>query len=70
MRIPHARSQLAVEVTQAIGAVFLVEMDDDFGVAVGGEPMAARLQLRAQLHILKISPLKTIQRVPSSLPMG
>ena len=47
--VPEREGEHAVEAADAVDAVLLVEVDDDLGVALGGEAMAAGDELGAQL---------------------
>jgi hypothetical protein len=60
--VPQGEGEHAVQVADAVDAVLLVEVRDDLGVAVGGEPVAARPQVPPQL-----SPLSTTTTERSSL---
>ena len=51
--IPDGEGELAVEIAQAGRAVLFVEVQDDLGVGVRGEPMAARFQLGPQLDVVE-----------------
>ncbi len=51
--VPNGDRELAIEVVQAVRAVILVQVQDDFRVAVGGEAMPAPLQFRAQFDVVE-----------------
>ncbi len=47
--VPQRKAEHAVEMSNELIAVFLVEVNDDFGVATSLEMVALRLQISAQL---------------------
>ena len=48
--IPHDKGEHTAQHTGQLGAVLLIAVDDDLGVAVGLEDVALGLQLGAQIH--------------------
>ena len=51
--VPQREGKLAVQVLHEIVAILLVGMDDDFGVAVGAEPVSRVQQDLAQLDVIE-----------------
>ena len=51
--VPDGDRELAVEAGQAVRAVLLVRVQDDFGVARGREPVSPALQLQSQLRVIE-----------------
>src|SRR5207253_2869445 len=50
--IPESEGEHAAEVVDAVGSVFLVQVEDDLGVAPGPEAVALRLEGRAVLCVV------------------
>src|SRR6266852_4567678 len=50
--VPNCKREHAAQMLRAVGSVFVVGVDDRFGVAVGIELVAETLQLRAQLAVV------------------
>src|SRR4051794_30771472 len=50
--VPEGEGEHPAQAVHAVVAVVLVQMHDDLRVGVSREPMAARLQLVAQLHVV------------------
>jgi hypothetical protein len=51
-RVPQREGEHAVQVAHAVGAVLLVEVDDDLGVTLRGQRVAARGEVVAQLAVV------------------
>src|SRR6266700_1976638 len=52
LSVPYRKSPLPVHVLNAIGAIFFVELQDDFGITLRREPMSFACQLLAQLNVI------------------
>ena len=52
LRVPDGNGELAIQMVQAAGAMLLVQVQDDFGVGIGREAVAAASSSAAQLHVV------------------
>src|SRR5712692_9495870 len=56
--VPNCECEHAAQMLRAVGSVFVIGVDDRFGVAVGVKLVAETLQLRAQLAVVVNLPVE------------